>query len=160
MARPQAKAAPKGLIRRIRARGFSELDGRSSAVRAIARWRASIVNSLGGEENLSAQELCLVEQACRNRFILDSIDCFLFEQRSLVNRKRKTAPPVLTTRMQVDGALTRTLSVLGLKRREKPVPTLQEYLESKEREEANAAPQDEPQETPADEETSEDLQPS
>ena len=84
-------------------------------------------------------ELTVVEQACRNRLILDSVDAWLFEQPRLVNRKRKYMLPVVAQRMAIDAALTRTLTALGLKRREKPVPSLAEYLASKEHEESQSA---------------------
>jgi hypothetical protein len=109
-------------------RGLEAIDMRSAAAKALSAWRAGILASLGGESNLSAMELTVVEQACRNRLILDSVDAWLLSQPSLVNRKRKSLLPVIAQRMQIDAALTRTLTTLGLKRREKPVPSLEAYV--------------------------------
>jgi hypothetical protein len=131
-------------IARIKAEGLACIDRRTAASRALMQWRREILASLGGESNLSAMELTVVEQAARNRLLLDSIDAWLLSQPSLINRRRKSLLPLVAQRMSVDAALTRTLTTLGLKRREREV-TLQDYLNSQEHETALAqAADDEP----------------
>jgi hypothetical protein len=141
-AKTQSRHGLRALKGRLLVRGLNAIDQRSAAAKALSAWRVGILASLGGESNLSAMELTLVEQACRNRLILDSVDAWLLSQPSLVNRKRKTLLPVIAQRMQIDAALTRTLTTLGLNRREKEI-NLHEYLDSPEHKAAVAAAREE-----------------
>jgi hypothetical protein len=74
------------------------------------------VRDLGGEENLSAAELHLVDLAVRDRLFLDSLDAGLAE-RPLLNRKKGSVAPALEARFRMADSATRRLQALGLKRR-------------------------------------------
>jgi hypothetical protein len=50
------------------------------------------------------------------------------QQRSLVHKRKKTALPVLLQRQALADSLAKHLSLLGLERRARPVPSLDEYL--------------------------------
>jgi hypothetical protein len=134
----RAKHGQKALMARVTAHGIAAIDGRSVASRALMQWKSELVRDLGGETALSAQQLTIVELACRARLYLDSVDGWLMRQRTLVNRRHKSLLPVLRERMALADALARHLAALGLERREKPIPTLSEYLDSPEHE-ANLA---------------------
>jgi hypothetical protein len=122
----------QGLMSKVSSRGLTALDQRSAGARALMEWKRELVADLGGEANLTSQRRTLVELAVRHRLFLDEIDQWLMSQSSLVNKRRRSALPILSTRMQLSDALTRLLTTLGLNRQEPPPPSLQEYLASKE----------------------------
>jgi len=94
----------------------------------LKAWRADLVADLGGEEAISTQERAVVELATRTYLLLESIDRWLLQQGSLVNKSRRQLFPVVLQRQQLADALARYMGQLGLKRRAKPVPALGEYL--------------------------------
>jgi hypothetical protein len=120
------------LMRRVKARGIDALDGRTVAVKAAMHWRSALLNDLGGEANVSTQRLAIVDAAVRTKLFLDHVDCFLMQQESLVNRKRKSVIPALKERRELVDSLNRSLSLLGLERQQRAIPTLREYIEQRE----------------------------
>lgn len=128
------------LMRRVNARGIRALDGRTVAVKAVVAWKTALLADLGGEANVSTQRLAIVDAAVRTKLFLDHVDCFLMEQESLVNRKKKSVIPALKERQVLVDCLSRLLAQLGLQRAPRPVPSLTEYLESKRREKSDAEP--------------------
>ena len=115
----------------VKVRGLQAIDKRTAAAQALIAWRSELLTDLGGEENVSAQRLALVDLATRTRLYVDSLDAWLMEQPSLVNRRKKAVLPVLRERQQLVDSLARILGQLGLERRAKPVPALSEYLAGK-----------------------------
>jgi len=95
---------------------------------ALKAWRADLVADLGGEGAISSQERAVVELATRTYLLLESIDRWLLEQPSLVNKSRRQLFPVVLQRQQLADALARYMAQLGLKRRVKPALDLQTYL--------------------------------
>ncbi|MFQ5947021.1 MAG: hypothetical protein ACE5NC_12380 [Anaerolineae bacterium] len=95
---------------------------------ALKAWKADLVSDLGGEEAVSTQELAVVELAVKTHLLLESVDRWLLEQPSLVNKSRRQLFPVVLQRQQLADALARYMGQLGLKRRARPVPSLQEYI--------------------------------
>jgi len=84
---------------------------------------------LGGIENVTTQELALVEEAVKTKLILDSIDSWLLSQPTLINKRTRGVLPVVRDRQALVATLRGLLSDLGLQRRTKVGPTLGEYLE-------------------------------
>ena len=70
-------------------RGVHALDGRTKAARDLLRWRAELVADLGGEEAISTQ--AAVDLALRTKLLLDSVDNWLLQQPSLVNKRKKAS---------------------------------------------------------------------
>ena len=105
---------------------MQHLDGRSALSQSIAKYRAELTASLGGSDNLSAQENTLVEMCSRDWLMLQHIDAYLF-QTGIFNKKRRQAYALTVQRMQLADSLTRRLQALGLQRRAKPL-TLNDYL--------------------------------
>ncbi len=103
-----------------------QLDGRSSLSQSIAKYRAELLSSLGGAENLSAMELTILETCSRDWILLQSIDAYIL-QTGAFNKKRRQAYPLTVQRMQIADSLTRRLQALGLQRRSK-VLSLSDYL--------------------------------
>jgi hypothetical protein len=104
---------------------FASLGEAGEALRA---WRADIIADLGGEESISAQERAVVDAAATTFLMLSSVDRFLLEQPSLVNRSRRELFPVVLQRQRLADALVRYLETLGLRRRTKDAPDLGRYL--------------------------------
>jgi hypothetical protein len=105
------------------------IDGRSRVSKGLIAWKRELADSIGGQP--SPQELMVIELACRNRMILDSIDSWLFQQKWLLNKKKKSVLPIVRERQAIDAALARHLQSLGLSRREPPAPTLEEHFRAK-----------------------------
>jgi hypothetical protein len=117
---------------KIALRGLNSLDKRSPGAKALLRWRGELERDLGGPESLSAQQRTLVEMAARVRLYLDHLDGFLMEQSSLVNKRRKSALPILRERQTLADSLQRILTQLGIARVEPPMPSLNDYLRQRE----------------------------
>ena len=60
--------------------------------------------------------------------LLDHVDSWLFEQRSLINARSKTLLPVLIQRQALADHLTRLLDKLGLERAPQKLPALDAYV--------------------------------
>jgi hypothetical protein len=118
----------KSALRRL---GPRTIDRRTSLGKHLAAWRADLLADLGGEGALSTQQRALVDVIVRQKLLLESVDAWLLIQPSLVNgRKRALLPllPVVRERQGLADSLARYLVQLGLERRAKPVPSLDDYL--------------------------------
>jgi hypothetical protein len=113
---------------RVKARGMRALDARTSAVKDLAVWRASIENDLGGKASLSAMESTVVEMIARARLLLDHADAFILQMPSIVNKKRRALYPIIRERAALAAELSKLLAQIGLKRRLPETPDLQTYL--------------------------------
>ena len=117
-----------GLMKRaIKTLGSRTLDRRSKVGKALSQWRADLVSDLGGHE-ISTQENAVVDLCVREKLLLDSLDTWLLEQRSLVNVRKKSVYPALIQRGQLAASLAQHLHMLGLQRRAKPVGRLADLL--------------------------------
>jgi hypothetical protein len=113
---------------RVKLRGISAIDRRSAAARSYLAFKSQLVTDLGGAENLSAQRLSLVESASLSQLYLSHLDAYLLSLPSLLNRRAKTVIPALLQRQQLESALLRTLSALGLERQQPPPKSITAYL--------------------------------
>jgi hypothetical protein len=104
------------------------IDNRTSMAKALAAWRGELIADLGGIENITTQELALIEEAVKTKLLLDSVDSWLLAQPSLIDKRRRTLLPVVRDRQSLVATLRGLLGDLGLKRRSKSGPTLREYL--------------------------------
>ena len=129
--RPYSRHGLAAVKARVQLRGLDGIDKRTAAAQDLARFKEDLLTDLGGSENISTQELALVDLACRARLFLNHIDAWLMEQESLVNKKRRAVLPVLRERQQIAQHLAALLQQLGLQRRQKAVPSLQQYLETR-----------------------------
>jgi len=97
--------------------GLKGIDGRSSVGRALSKWRSDLIRDMGGEESISTQQEAMVDLAVKSKLMLDSIDAWLLQQQSLVNKRKKSLLPVVRERTQLADALARYLLHLGLEKR-------------------------------------------
>jgi hypothetical protein len=98
-------------------RGVRPYDGRTKAGRALDAWRVQLVADLGGEAELTTQKRAVIDLALRTRLILDSVDAWLLQQPTLINKRARALFPVVLQRQQLADALVRYLAQLGLERR-------------------------------------------
>ena len=114
-----------GVRRRIRAHGLAVLDKRTELARAAFQFRAALARDLGGEDELSAAQHALLDLVTRDRVLLDTIDRWLFDPAAkssrVVCKRRRTAFRIVLDRGQIADAMTRRLSLLGLKRHARPL---------------------------------------
>lgn len=121
------------LKRALNELGSRAIDNRTSMAKALAAWRGELIADLGGIENITTQELALVEEAVKTKLLLDSIDSWLLAQPSLVDKRKRSVLPVVRDRQSLVSTLRGLLGDLGLKRRSKAGPTLTEYLSQQQR---------------------------
>ena len=115
----------KSTLRRL---GPRTIDRRTSLGKHLAAWRADLLADLGGEGALSTQQRALVDVIVRQKLLLESVDAWLLVQPSLVNGRKRALLPVVRERQGLADSLARYLVQLGLERRAKPVPSLDDYL--------------------------------
>ena len=126
---PKRKAgAPKGnknaqkhglrmLKRAVRLLTTRALDKRTSTVKALVQWREDLVRDLGGE--VSTQQDAIIDVACKTKLILDSVDVWILEQPTLINKRKKSVIAAAKERQLFADALSRYMAMLGLARRTK-----------------------------------------
>src|SRR5215475_4973359 len=127
--RPYSRHGLTAPMVRIKLAGFGAIDRRTAAARATLAFKHELIAALGGEADLSPQRRKLIDMAARASLLLDHIDAWLFQQRSLVNARAKTLLPVLVQRQAIADHLTRLLDKLGLDRMpQKPVGQVVVYM--------------------------------
>jgi hypothetical protein len=115
------------LKRAVNTIGNRLIDRRTVTGRALAKWRKDLIQDLGGD--VSTQQSAIVDLAVKSKLLLDSIDTWLLNQRSLVNYRKKAVLPAVMQRQQLADGLAKYLSMLGLERKVKE-QTLADYIAS------------------------------
>ena len=116
------------LKRAVMALGSRAIDRRTSTGKALAQWRAELIQDLGGPDALSAQQATLIDLCVKDKLLLDSLDSWMLQQKTLVNARKKSAIPVLLQRGQLADGLARRLGQLGLERKARPAKSLADVL--------------------------------
>jgi len=116
---------------RVKLAGFGTIDRRTAAARETLAFRRELIAAQGGDAALSPQRRRLTDMAVRAALLLDHVDAWLFQQRSLVNARAKTLLPVLVQRQARADHLTRLLDKLGLDRVPQKVTDLASYVEQR-----------------------------
>ncbi len=129
-ARGYTKHGLHSLKRAVCGFDMGKLDRRYRVFRVLAEWRSELIRDLGGQENLSTQQVAIVDLVAKSKLLVDSLDAWLLKQPSLINARKKSVLPVLRERQQLVDSLARILGQLGLERKAKPVPALSEYLDA------------------------------
>jgi hypothetical protein len=128
---PNQKHGLKVLKRAVKQLGSHAIDRRTLQGRALAALRAELIADLGGIENVSTAQLALIEEALVTKFLLSSINAWMLAQPTLVSGKRRGVLPVVLHRNALVATLRQLLTDLGLERRHRDVPVLEEYLKQK-----------------------------
>lgn len=106
------------LKRAVKELGSRAIDRRTRVGKALVQWRANLVEDLGGWDNVSTQQMAMIDLCVRQKLMVDSIDAWLLT-RPLVNARSKALIKVLKERQQLADGLARYLGQLGLERRSK-----------------------------------------
>jgi hypothetical protein len=114
--------------RAVRELGDRALDGRTSVAKALAEWKAELIDDLGGRQAISTQQNAIIDLAVKTKLMLDSVDAWLLTRSSIVDKRRRALLPIVRERQQLADAISRYLQVLGLERRSKPAVDLQSYV--------------------------------
>jgi hypothetical protein len=118
------------------------VDSLGETGRALREWRDAIIADLGGEDAISAQERAVIDAATTTYLMLSSVDRFLLEQPSIVNKSRRQLFPVVLERQRLADALVRYLETLGLRRRVQEPLDLDGYLAARSRREVSSDAED------------------
>jgi hypothetical protein len=107
--------------------GLDALDGRWSQVRAVREWLAEYTESLGSAAALGVGAQTLLEAAGPERLIVVHVGGILLARPSwIVNRRRRQLSQLAKDYLLAVKHLRETLVVLGLERRQRDVPTIEE----------------------------------
>ena len=128
---PNLKHSLSTLKRAARELGGRTLDGRTSVGRALAEWKARLIDDLGGSGAISTQQAAIIELAVKTKLLLDSVDAWLLSQSTLINTRRRSLWPVVRERQALADALARYMTLLGLERRRAPIKSLDTYVAEK-----------------------------
>jgi len=112
-----------------------ELPAPDTPVGAVlAERRQALISDLGGPDACSTAQSPCVDLATRQWLLSDSVDGYLLTLPSLVDKRHRRVWQVVLDRNALAASLERTLARLGLERRAKPVPSLEEYMREKDAE--------------------------
>lgn len=89
-------------------------------------WREDLIRDLGGD--VSTQQDAIISLAIKTKLLLDSIDVWLLQQTTLINKRKKSIIPAVQQRQVLADALARYLGQLGLARKAK-LTNLQEIID-------------------------------
>lgn len=106
---------------KVKLAGFNAIDRRTAGGRSLLAWKRQVIADCGGQANIPATKMALIDSAAATRALIAHIDVWLLGQRSVVNAKRKSVIPVLLQRQSLCDSLARTLAQIGLERTEKSV---------------------------------------
>jgi hypothetical protein len=107
------------LTRVLRTASIDSIDGRSHLGVALRRVRDDLTAQLGEP---SAAERILIEEAAKARVIAAAVGDYVLRQATLVDGQ--TLLPVVDAHARLVDRLAKLLATLGLRPREKPVPSL------------------------------------
>ena len=107
---------------------MSRLDGRIHSVRVTRKWQRDIINDLGGEAALSTAQRTIVEMAVRTRLLLEHLDADLLARKTIINKRKARAVPLVEQRGKLADSLARQLTMLGLERKHTTLPALAQYV--------------------------------
>ena len=129
--KPNPRNTQHGLTlmkRALKGHGMRALDRRTTISKALDHWRKELVSDLGGTEQVSTQQLAVINVTVKTKLLLDSLDVWLLQQPSLINHRKRSVHPVVLQRQALADSLIRAMTQLGLERRAKKVLSLSDYL--------------------------------
>ena len=124
-ARKHGHHARKLKLTDVRLVDISQQNGPGRLVAAKAE---AIFADRGGRENLTELQQDLVNRYLVTELLIQSIDFWLLEQKSIINKRKKTAIPILTERNRLTETSLKLAQAIGLERKEPPAPSLAEFL--------------------------------
>ena len=110
--RPYSRHGLTPIKQKVKLRGLDAIDGRTKTGKALLRWRRELIDHVGGKP--SAAQMALIDLAVRNRLLLEHLDGYLLEQKSIVNKRSREVIPAMRERLRLAEGLTRILLALGV----------------------------------------------
>jgi hypothetical protein len=101
--------------------GLMDISQQNGPGRLIAQKAEAIFHDGGGRENFSELKQDLVSRYLITELLIQSLDRWLLEQKSLVNRRKKAAFPILAERSRLTETSLKLAQAIGLDRRAAPV---------------------------------------
>ena len=78
--------------------GSRAIDRRTGVGRALAEWRNSLIDDLGGSDSVTTQQLGIVDLAVRTKLLVDSVDAYVLAMPSPINKRSRCLYPVVRER--------------------------------------------------------------
>lgn len=129
---PKGKGTkPRQVAKRFRPTFLSDLDGRYPVVRGLKQRLACYLADLGGTANLSTMEATVVKRIVHLEHLVEQKESAII---------RGTATDITEYIASVN-CLSGLLTKIGLRRRARQLPTLEEYVSSKSEPSAPSPPQ-------------------
>ena len=121
--------------------GLEVIDKATASGKNLLAWRANVISDQGGEENVTAAKLALIDAATTTRYVIGSVDAWILRQENLLRERADGSlhlRDVILERGYVVNLLRNLLTSVGLEREARQVPRLHEYLAAKGAERAAA----------------------
>ena len=126
------------MLRRVlRSVPIDLLDKRSAIGVAARKRREELIDHCGGAEAVSPAQVILIDTAVKTELIVRAAEDYILRQETLV--VDHALLPVVMQRQQLADSLCRMLEKIGLDRKAREVPSLHEYIASKQTEPARPA---------------------
>src|SRR5207249_8500855 len=100
------------------------IDRRTALGAEMARRREQIIADAGVQENLTELKADLIEKYLRTVILIENVDSYLFQQRSLVRKRTRSLLPVVQQRTQLVESALRLAQAIGLGRIKRPASDL------------------------------------
>jgi len=114
-----AKSGHYALRSSLKRDGLSVLTRRQRE--AVAECRKQIVDDLGGDENVPELKRLQIERYLITELLLQSLDGWLLQQPTLINRRRRALYPIVVQRNELVQTSLKLAQAIGLERRRKAV---------------------------------------
>ncbi len=106
---------------------------------ALRAWKESLVEDLGGWDNLSTQQLALVDLVARQMLLIESVDRFVIANQAIVNERNRKLFRVMLDRQRMADSWAKYLQMLGLEKRAPEGQDLSAYVREKYGDDENGA---------------------
>jgi hypothetical protein len=108
--------------------GSRAIDARTTLGKQLKAWRQELVADLGGFDQVSVQELAIIDNLVKKKLIADSVAVYVMKAKKLVKGRRLSTDPVVEQWFRLTDSIANDLKTLGLKRRAKPTQSLGDLL--------------------------------
>jgi hypothetical protein len=100
--------------------------------RVVIEQAEAIYQDGGGKEQFSELKQHLVSRYLITELMIQSVDRWLLEQPSLINRAKRCIFPIVSERNRLVSVSLQLAQAIGLERKQKPVHTLESYIQEQE----------------------------
>jgi hypothetical protein len=116
------------LKKAVKTLGSRAIDARTTLGKQLKAWRQELVADLGGFDQVSVQELAIIDNLVKKKLIADSVSVYVLKAKKMVKGRRLSTDPVVEQWFRLTESIAADLKMLGLKRRQKPTQSLGDLL--------------------------------